>query len=223
MALRFALEVRDASRLRRTLLPGFRFPRRWHEYLKELRDPRVRRRRALARPSRRLLPARRRASRSLVSRCRRPRGVARSDGGSFHPVARLSPRRDDAARCADPLSCLEQAFGNIAFREGPKPALALFDEVDGNRRRTAAAIESSTSSAPRRSHATTATSRRTFAQGTPACASGYYHGILERALVRVKSRRRRRWHAWRERSAPTPGSGRGLSSTDVATGWGTVS
>jgi len=41
-------------------------------------------------------------------------------GGGFHPVAGgFAPDTTRLDTCGERYSCLEQAFGNIAYREGP--------------------------------------------------------------------------------------------------------
>jgi hypothetical protein len=94
----------------------------------------------------------------------------------------------DATRiedCSD-QRCLEQAYGNIAYRAGPKPALAAVDQRYG---------DGSDPACHRIVHSIGAASlaryrgdvSRTFAEGSASCWSGYYHGVLERSLVDVKS------------------------------------
>src|SRR5206468_10803584 len=53
--------------------------------------------------------------------------------GGFHPVAgTFKPDDTDLTKCQDgDYPCLEQSFGNIAFRSGPKAALALFSKKLG--------------------------------------------------------------------------------------------
>lgn len=89
--------------------------------------------------------------------------------------------------CSD-AGCFQQAFGNIAYREGPKAALRLVDEVYGN---------GSDPACHRVTHVIGAASLARFGgnvtltlgEGAPTCWSGYYHGVLERSLVKVKSRK----------------------------------
>ena len=84
--------------------------------------------------------------------------------------------------------CFQQAFGNIAYRDGPKDALALVETVYGN---------GSDPACHRVTHLIGAASlarfggnvTRTLAAGDPTCWSGYYHGVLERSLVKLKSRK----------------------------------
>ena len=115
----------------------------------------------------------------------RPPLAQGSIGGSFHPVAgNFEPDTTQLDECEGSYSCLEQAFGNIAFREGPKQALNVFDvrivsdvDVERDCHRIAHNIGSA---AFARYDGNVA---RTFAEGSATCASGYYHGILERAFV----------------------------------------
>jgi mono/diheme cytochrome c family protein len=110
-------------------------------------------------------------------------GAGRSSG---KPVAApFAPDRTRLASCRDgKAECLEQAFGNLTFNDGPKVALA----------RLQAALQSSSavradchriahrmgSAALTRFHDRVAPA---FIAGSPVCASGYYHGIIERAFL----------------------------------------
>lgn len=105
----------------------------------------------------------------------------------LHPVAgNFTPDDTQLGECSDER-CFQQAFGNIAYREGPKAALALVDDVYG---------DGGSSACHRVVHAIGAASlaryrgsvARTFAEGSSTCWSGYYHGVLERSLVNVESR-----------------------------------
>lgn len=114
-----------------------------------------------------------------------------SSGGAFHPVAG-NFRADDTVvdDCAEEeYSCRQQAFGNIAYRQGAKAALNLFDEqiasnelVRADCHRIGHVIGSA---AFARYEGNVA---KTFALGSSTCASGYYHGILERAFVGVNTK-----------------------------------
>ena len=116
--------------------------------------------------------------------------AAGSSGGAFHPVAGGFVADATAlADCAGSYSCLEQAFGNIAFERGPKRALAVFEtelvrnkDVERDCHRIVHTIGSATYA---RYDGDVA---RTFAEGSSTCASGYYHGILERAFVGITSK-----------------------------------
>ena len=105
----------------------------------------------------------------------------------LHPVVNeFRPDGTQLTGCTDG-GCFQQAFGNIAYREGPKAALELVAEVYG---------EGEDPACHRVTHIIGAASlarygenvARTLAAGTPICWSGYYHGVLERSLVKVKSR-----------------------------------
>ncbi len=105
----------------------------------------------------------------------------------LHPIAgSFKPDGTQLSECSDDR-CFQQAFGNISYRQGPKAALALVDNVYGN---------GASQSCHRIVHAIGAAALarfgndipKTFAKGSAICGSGYYHGVLERALVKVRSR-----------------------------------
>jgi hypothetical protein len=110
-------------------------------------------------------------------------------GGAFHPIAGGFVADDrEVADCEDER-CLEQAFGNLAYREGPRAALALFQErlasdpvVEKGCHRISHYIGSASLERFRGNVALT------FAQGSPLCVSGYYHGILERAFLGIATK-----------------------------------
>ena len=88
--------------------------------------------------------------------------------------------------CAEGDSaCFEQAFGNLAYLDGPKRALAVFAQKIGT--------DPTVRVCHRIAHALGAGGLahydgdvgRAFADGTAVCWSGYYHGILERAFAGV--------------------------------------
>ncbi len=97
----------------------------------------------------------------------------------------FAPDRTRVSDCAAAKAeCLEQAFGNLTFAEGPKAALAqLRRTLQTNRavqvdcHRIAHRMGSAALS---RLHDRVAPA---FVAGTPICASGYYHGIIERAFL----------------------------------------
>lgn len=114
-----------------------------------------------------------------------------STGGAFHPVAgNFAPDDTKVDDCGErEFRCLEQAFGNVAYRLGPKAALALFDariasdaDVRGRCHTIAHNIGSAAFALFDGNVATT------FSRGSATCASGYYHGVLERAFVGVTSK-----------------------------------
>jgi hypothetical protein len=111
--------------------------------------------------------------------------------GGFHPIAgTFAPNDVRLASCGrQEYSCLEQGFGNVAYARGPRVALTLFDErlvtdkdVEVDCHRIAHTIGSA---AFARFHGDVA---KTFSRGSATCASGYYHGVLERAFVGVQTK-----------------------------------
>jgi hypothetical protein len=107
-----------------------------------------------------------------------------SDALNPHPVAgNFEPDDTELASCSD-QACWEQAFGNLSYREGPKTAMKVFDQriaadqnVEAGCHRIVHMIGSA---ALARYEGNVA---RAFAEGSSSCWSGYYHGILERALI----------------------------------------
>jgi hypothetical protein len=131
---------------------------------------------------------------ALAFRTETSDGLATARGvsdGSFHPIAgRFTADDTSLADCGHTdQRCLEQAFGNLAYSEGPKPALALFDQrrahdktISADCHRIAhtigsAALAHFSGNVP-----------LTYSRGSASCASGYYHGILERAFAGVVSK-----------------------------------
>jgi hypothetical protein len=108
----------------------------------------------------------------------------------LHPVAgTFKPNGVKLSDCGDgDQLCYEQAFGNIAYYDGPKAALDLFDAkiaergaIEAGCHRIAHSIGSASLA---RFHGNVA---ETFAKGRASCWSGYYHGVLERAFAKVHS------------------------------------
>ena len=103
----------------------------------------------------------------------------------LHPVAgRFEPDDTELTECAD-QTCFEQAYGNIAFRQGPKAAFALIErQYSGGADPSCHRIVHMVGAAAlARNNDNVA---RTFAEGSSTCWSGYYHGVLERAFLDVK-------------------------------------
>jgi hypothetical protein len=107
-----------------------------------------------------------------------------------HPVAgTFEPDERKLAECeASDFRCIEQAFGNLAYAEGPERAIADFDAamsadpaVESNCHRIAHTIGSA---ALARFEGDVG---EAFAAGSASCWSGYYHGILERAFADLES------------------------------------
>jgi hypothetical protein len=107
-----------------------------------------------------------------------------------HPVAgNFKPDGTELSSCTpDDPRCYEQAFGNLAYEDGPKQAIAVFDRamqtdstVETNCHRIVHTIGSASlarfdGNVP-----------KAFAAGSSSCWSGYYHGILERAFTGVSA------------------------------------
>jgi len=105
----------------------------------------------------------------------------------LHPVAgNFKPDGTTLDDCSEEeLPCVEQAYGNIAYRSGPKQALAVLEEEIGSQTNGCHRIAHNIGSASLARYKGNV--GRTFAEGSSTCASGYYHGVLSRALVNVKS------------------------------------
>lgn len=99
------------------------------------------------------------------------------------PVKPFAPDGTTLDSCTDRhVRCIVQAYGNIALRHGPRTALSRLQNQLGDPeverichsiaheigRATIARYDGDTALA--------------YREGSPLCASGYYHGILERSL-----------------------------------------
>jgi hypothetical protein len=131
---------------------------------------------------------------ALASRSHDPQHLRVARGvvdGSFHPIAgTFTPDDTKLEDCGADPRCLEQAFGNLAYTAGPRAALARFDlrravdkTVAADCHRIAHTIGSAALAHFNGNVA------QTYSQGSASCASGYYHGILERAFAHVRSER----------------------------------
>lgn len=114
-----------------------------------------------------------------------------TSAGELHPLAgSFVADSTSLVDCDDDATCLRQAFGNVAFREGPAVALATFHdrlETDEAVRRNCHQITHLIGAAALARNGGDVA--RTFAQGDAVCVSGYYHGILERAFLGISSTR----------------------------------
>jgi cytochrome c553 len=97
----------------------------------------------------------------------------------------VGPFRPDGTRlegCLD-TDCRRQAFGNVAYRDGAKAALDLFDEklseqpIEADCHRIAHTIGAASLEYYDGSVA------KALANGRSTCWSGYYHGVVERSFV----------------------------------------
>jgi hypothetical protein len=117
--------------------------------------------------------------------------VPASAGSSFHPVAGNFKADDTTlASCKGGFRCLEQAFGNVAYNDGPTTAFKALDRglkampgVEADCHRIVHTIGSASLA---RNDGDVA---KTFSQGQATCNSGYYHGILERAFYGATTER----------------------------------
>ena len=94
----------------------------------------------------------------------------------------------DCSKASESARCLEQAYGNLAYREGGKAALrrvaqdmATYPAVERGCHRIVHMVGSASLA---RSSGDVG---RAFTEGDSTCWSGYYHGILERALFGATS------------------------------------
>ncbi len=102
---------------------------------------------------------------------------------SLHPAAGdFKPDGTTLAQCGADATCYEQAFGNVAYAEGPKRALATFDRYIRTNRTVAADCHRTAHVIGAGALARIGDVGKAFAQGSASCWSGYYHGILERAF-----------------------------------------
>jgi cytochrome c553 len=94
----------------------------------------------------------------------------------------FSPDSTTLSGCREPL-CRRQAFGNIAYRDGPRVGLRTL----AARMRTDAAIRADCHQiAHEIGHAAyvryQGDAARALSEGSMVCWSGYYHGVIERAF-----------------------------------------
>jgi hypothetical protein len=111
-------------------------------------------------------------------------------GGTFHPIAgSFRPDGRVLGECGEDYSCIQQAFGNIAYRQGVERALSLFERELGRstsvKQDCHRVVHMIGAAALERFRGDVA---RTLAAGSATCGSGYYHGVLERAFVGVETR-----------------------------------
>ncbi len=108
------------------------------------------------------------------------------DGAGAKAMPVVGPFKPNGQRlegCLD-SDCRRQAFGNVAYREGPKPALDLFEEKS----KEDSGIESD---CHRIAHTIGTASLQHFdgnvapalSAGRATCWSGYYHGVVEHAFM----------------------------------------
>lgn len=107
-----------------------------------------------------------------------------SDGSNV--AGEFEPDETELADCTGENTCLEQAFGNMAYADGAKAAIA---ELESKAASDAAIL----SDCHRIVHSIGAASlarhegnvAKAFVEGSAYCGSGFYHGLIERAFVGV--------------------------------------
>jgi mono/diheme cytochrome c family protein len=100
-------------------------------------------------------------------------------------VEPFAPDDKQLADCGDAdAECYEQSFGNLVYRDGPKPALDRLQQMMGTNTTVASDCHRIAhrmgSAALKRFKDEVA---EAFIAGSPVCWSGYYHGIVERAFL----------------------------------------
>ena len=112
--------------------------------------------------------------------------VAESAASSKVSVAAaFEPDDTKLEDCDADSGCFEQAFGNLAYTEGPKRALEVFAEkIETDPTVRVCHRIAHTLGAGGLAHYDGEVGPA-FADGTAVCWSGYYHGILERAFAGV--------------------------------------
>jgi cytochrome c553 len=116
-------------------------------------------------------------------------GAGRSSGKSVATPFRPDRTRLASCRAAN-TECLEQAFGNLTYNDGPRVALARLQTA--LRSNHAVQVDCHRIAHRMGSAALTRYDDRVapaFVAGSPICASGYYHGIIERAFLGQPSER----------------------------------
>jgi cytochrome c553 len=109
-------------------------------------------------------------------------GSATGSGGGGSAVGPFRPDGTRLEGCLD-ADCRRQAFGNLAYREGAKPALDLFEQeladqpIEADCHRIAHTIGAASLVHYDGSVA------KALANGRATCWSGYYHGVVERSFV----------------------------------------
>jgi hypothetical protein len=109
-------------------------------------------------------------------------------GNSPHPIAgKFVPDDRKLSDCNGDRLCVEQAYGNISYNDGPKAAMALIRHRQNTTQVKADChriVHTIGSAALERYDGNVA---KAFSEGDSTCWSGYYHGILEKAFLGAAS------------------------------------
>jgi mono/diheme cytochrome c family protein len=113
--------------------------------------------------------------------------VATSAGTGTAGKISFKPDDKKVEDCSDG-GCYEQAFGNLAYKEGPKAALDKLDELS----RTVPVVRGDCHPIAHKIGAGGLLKYegdvgKAFAAGNGTCGSGYYHGLLQWKLAGVKA------------------------------------
>ena len=113
--------------------------------------------------------------------------VATSAGTGTAGKISFKPDDTKVEDCSDG-GCYEQAFGNLAYKEGPKAALDKLDELS----RTVPVVREDCHPIAHKIGAGGLLKYegdvgKAFAAGNGTCGSGYYHGLLQWKLAGVKA------------------------------------
>lgn len=112
--------------------------------------------------------------------------VAQSASGFGSAFLIFKPDKTRLADCHDQFLCLRQAFGNMAYRDGPAAALGKLASVSLADRTVAnlchPIAHAIGHAAYERYHGDAG---RALSEGGMTCNSGYYHGVVERAFAGV--------------------------------------
>jgi mono/diheme cytochrome c family protein len=125
---------------------------------------------------------------AYVARAAKGAPLARQSFGSI--AADFKPDATKVARCGSDWRCYEQAFGNLAYARGPRVALTAFArsiQTNGDVRADCHLIAHAIGAgAFVRLH----DAGKAFVAAGPlamTCSSGFYHGVLQRALHGVQA------------------------------------
>jgi mono/diheme cytochrome c family protein len=114
--------------------------------------------------------------------------VATSAGTGRAGKIAFQPNDQKIEDCREDAACYEQAFGNVAYKDGPKAALDRLQRLS----QTNPAIESDCHPIAHKIGAGgllhfEGSVGKAFAAGNATCGAGYYHGLLQWKLAGVRA------------------------------------